>query len=37
MKIKNMTFLLLFFATLTSCQAQTANNQSKNVEKNIMF
>ena len=33
MKIKKMTFLLLFFATLTSCHAQVANNQMKTAEK----
>lgn len=33
MKIKKMTFLLLFFATLTSCHSQVANNQMKTAEK----
>lgn len=33
MKVKKITFLLLFFATLTSCQAQTANKQTDNMQK----
>ena len=33
MKVKKMTFLLLFFATLTSCQAQDAKNQSNDMQK----
>ncbi len=33
MKVKKMTFLLLFFATLTSCQAQTAKKQTVDMQK----
>jgi len=33
MKVKKITFLLLFFATLTSCQAQTTNKQTDNMQK----
>ena len=33
MKVKKMTFLLLFFATLTSCQAQTAKKQTVDMRK----
>lgn len=33
MKVKKLTFLLLFFATLTSCSAQNVNNQSSDMQK----
>lgn len=33
MKVKKLTFLLLFFATLTACQSQPADSKSSNNEK----
>jgi len=33
MKVKKMTFLLLFFATVISCQSQKTNNQTNDAQK----
>lgn len=33
MKVKNLAFLLFFFATLISCNSQTANKQENTMEK----